>query len=220
VECSDKKTLAIYGAGGLGREVLELAKIVDKWNEIVFIDDINPDRIVSGMQVYDFEKVVSLYKNAEIEFIIGVGEPNVRKILFDKVKSHNYAFTTLIHPSVFISESTIIGEGCVISENAFISCDIKIERNVYLQPMASIGHDTEISNHCVISTFATLAGECKIGECTYIAMSVPVKEKISIGSGSVIGMGSVVLRDIPDNVVAMGNPARAMKMNETGKVFT
>ena len=73
-----------------------------------------------------------------------------------------------------------------------------------------------MKRNTVLSPNVALGGKCNIGENSYIGMSVPVKEGITIGSDTVIGMGSVVLRDIPDGVVAMGNPARAMAKNDHG----
>jgi acyl-[acyl carrier protein]--UDP-N-acetylglucosamine O-acyltransferase len=102
---------------------------------------------------------------------------------------------------------------------SFVSCDVAVGENVLIQPHASLGHDCQIGNHAVLSSFVSLSGECSVGERTYIGMSVPVKETTKIGKDSIIGMGSVVLRDIPDGVIALGNPARPMKENVNKRVF-
>lgn len=215
--------LCIYGGGGLGREVLELSQQINnafhKWDEIIFIDDIRQEKQLCGCKVFSFEEALKIYSTSKIEFIIAVGEPESRRILWEKLINKGCGFTTLIHPKVFIPESTKIKVGAVISSGVFISCGVEICENVYIQPMASIGHDSRISSHCVISTFASFAGHCIVGESSFIAMSVPIKENTSIGCNTIIGMGSVVLRDIPDNVIALGNPARAMQANEHRKVF-
>lgn len=215
--------LCIYGGGGLGREVLELSQQINdafhKWDEIIFIDDIRQEKQLCGCKVFSFEEALKIYSTSEVEFIIAVGEPESRRILWEKLINKNCKLATLIHPKVFIPESTKIKAGTVINSGSFISCGVEIGDNVYIQPMANIGHDSRISSHCVISVFASIAGSCLIGECTYIAMSVPVKENTLIGCNTIIGMGSIVLRDIPDNVIALGNPARAMLTNEHRKVF-
>jgi acyl-[acyl carrier protein]--UDP-N-acetylglucosamine O-acyltransferase len=106
-----------------------------------------------------------------------------------------------------------------VQYNCFVSCNSKIGDNALLLFASCIGHDSIIGNDSVISTLVSISGSCTVGDRTYISVSVPVKEKISIGSDTIIGMGSVVLRDIPDNVIALGNPARPMKNNESGRVF-
>lgn len=215
--------LAIYGSGGLGKEVLELAKQVhavsSKWDEILFVDDVTTETSLFGYKIFSFEKIINMYKDNEIEFVIAVGEPETRKLLWTKVKHAGYKLTALIHPNVFITDRTKVGDGSIICSGVFISCDVDMSENVYVQALAAIGHDCKIGAHSVISSFTSLGGSCTVGECSFVAMSVPVKEKTNIGSNSIVGLGSVVLRDIPDNVVALGNPARAMRVNEDKKVF-
>lgn len=215
--------LAIYGSGGLGKEVLELAKQVNtissNWDEIFFVDDVTTETSLFEHKIFSFDKIINIYKDNEIEFVIAVGEPEIRKLLFSKIKNAGYKLTVLIHPNVFISDRTKVGDGSIICSGVFVSCDVKIEENVYIQALAAIGHDCKIGANSVISSFASFGGTCAVGECSFIAMSVPVKEKTNIGSNSIVGLGSVVLRDIPDNVVALGNPARAMKANDDKKVF-
>lgn len=215
--------LGIYGSGGLGREVLELSNqinaILHKWDDIIFIDDTKTEGLFKNHKIYPFEEILKNYKHNDVEITIAIGEPDARKKLWNKISEYKYSFATLIHPNVYITENTKIGYGTTICSGAYISCDVEICENVYIQPQVCIGHDCKIGKHSVLSPSVALAGNCNIGEGVYIAMSVPVKEKVNIGSESIIGMGSVVIRDIPDNVIALGNPARVMKKNTDKKVF-
>ncbi len=126
---------------------------------------------------------------------------------------------TLIHPEVTIPESTIIGLGVVICKFVSITCDINIGDNVYVHPMACIGHDATIGSHAVISSFVVVAGNCNVKGCSFLAINVILKQGVCIGSNSIIGLASVVYKDIPDNVIALGNPARPMKNNTELRVF-
>lgn len=215
--------LGIYGAGGLGREVLELAKQMEQeskqWEQIFFIDERDFDEDVNGASVKKFSEVINSYSPSEIQFSIAVGEPTTREKLWKKIKSHGYSCATLIHPCVYIPETTMVKEGTVIQVNSFVSCNVCIGENAYVQPMSLIGHDVQIGANSVISTNVAIGGACVIGERVYIGLNVPVKELLTIGSDSVIGMGSVVIRDIPENVIAMGNPARPMKKKDGNTVF-
>lgn len=71
----------------------------------------------------------------------------------------------------------------------------------------------------MLKKFVSISGHVTIGEKTYIGISVPIKQNVNIGSQSIVGMGSAVIRDIPDDVIAFGNPARVMKKNEEHRVF-
>lgn len=85
--------------------------------------------------------------------------------------------------------------------------------------MALLGHDCTVGDHCIISSQVAVSGHAEIGDNVYIAPGVNVRERLQIGSNSVIGMGSDVQRNIPENVIALGNPARAMKYKDDSKVF-
>lgn len=218
-----KRILALYGAGGLGREMLVLAKIINKketkWDQIVFIDDNKHNRKLESIDVLSFEELVEQSKQDETEAIVAIGEPSIKEKLSKKIMDNGIQLGTLIHPDVYIPENTTVGKGTIICQGSYISCNVSIGENVLIQPLASIGHDCIIGNNSVISTFVTLAGACQVGNSTYIGMSVPVKEKTIIGNGAIVGMGSAVFRDIDDNVIALGNPARAMKKNIEKRVF-
>lgn len=215
--------LGIYGTGGLGRETHVLAKQINaigkRWGRLIFIDDARSGNVCENTETYSFAEMCDKYSNKEIEISIAVGEPFLRGMMAQKVSKEGYSLAILVHPSACVSESAKIGLGTIICAGSFVSCGVKIGENVLIQPHGSIGHDCLVGDNAVISSFVSLAGECNIGERVYIGMSVPVKEAITIGKDSIIGMGSVVLRDIPEGVIALGNPARPMKENVDKRVF-
>ncbi len=214
--------LGIYGAGGLGREVLELATIINsqtnKWDDIIFVVDGDAPESVNGAKVYSFENALSTFKN-NIEMVMGIGEPAVREKLFKKIEDNNINSPVLIHPSVYIPNTTTIDKGTIIQYGCFISCNVKIGKNVFLQPQVNIGHDDNIKEGAILSGFANLAGHVTIGKYSYVGLSTAIKENISVGDYSIVGMYSAVYKDIPDEMIAMGNPARPLKKNEDRNVF-
>ncbi|CAM7177608.1 MULTISPECIES: acetyltransferase [Enterobacter] len=209
--------LGIYGAGGLGREVLVLAQQLNssrRWEEIFFIDDVTSENIVAGIPVYHF----ALLDHVNTEIVIALGEPVARQKLAEKVLK-KCALSTLIHPSVFIPPDSQIGAGAILCNGAFISSNVTVGENVLVQPQACLGHDTEVKAHSVISSNVTLAGHCQLGLRVFIGMNCAVKENTAIGDDAIVGMGSAVFSDIPPATISLGNPARAMRKNEQGKVF-
>jgi len=215
--------LGIYGSGGLGCEIFDLAKQInaDKktWEKTVFINDFDRHSSIEGSEILTFEEFQVAYPQNRAEIVIGVGEPKVREVLRQKVIAKGYSLGLLIHPSAFIGTQTHVAAGCIVQYGSFISCNVSVGENVLLQPHASIGHDSNIGNDSVISSFVSISGNCAIGARAYLAPGIPVKEKISVGSDSIIGMGAVVVRDIPGNCIALGNPARPMKNNNENQVF-
>ncbi len=216
--------LAIYGESGLGHEVLDLAihalkHMEGELEQIFFVVDNSLRTKYRSFPIFSFEDMTINFIREEVEFIIAVGEPSDKMRLFKKVKENGYRCKTLIHPTAYISPSAVIAEGTVIQHGAVVSSDSKVGANCFFQGMALIGHDCSVGNNCVISSHVAVSGNVNIGDNTYIAPGVVIKEKINIGANSVIGMGAVVQRDIPDNVIALGNPARPMKYKDDGKVF-
>ena len=219
----NKMILGIYGAGGLGREVFELASVINdknkQWSEIIFIDDADKIDNPRNIRVLKFSDIKNEFNGIDIEICIAIGEPAIRKILYDKIIANGLELTTLVHPDVVIPHSTTIGKGTIICKFLSITCDNVIGNNVYIHPNVCIGHDSIIGEHTVVSSYVDVAGDCQIGSSTFLAINVCMRQGISIGSYTIVGMGSVVHRDIPNNVIALGNPARPMKKNEEHRVF-
>ncbi len=211
--------LAIYGAGGLGREVLELARQINRahprWEGFCFIDDLHANRELKGSPVV----ALSTLNPNEYEVVIAVGEPALRRTLADKARDAGFALPVLMHPGAQVSADAMVQSGCVICSGVFISCDTVIGRNVHLQPNASLGHDCQIGDDCVISSYANLAGHCRVGNGTFIGMNAVIRESTNVGAEAIISMGAAVFNDIAAGVIAMGNPARAIRANDDKKVF-
>ncbi len=215
--------LGIYGSGGHGGDILDLAYAVNsndkRWDGYIFINDYADGQRVREINIMSFDRFLETYSKYEAEIVIAVGEPDVREKLWNKVTKSSFSMATLIHPTVELPETVKIGKGCTIGKNSFISYDVQIGDNTCIQTMACVGHNTIVGKNVVMSSLSNCGGNCRIGNNVYIALNVPVKEHISIGSNTIVGMGAVVLRDLPADVIAMGNPARPMLRNEKKRVF-
>lgn len=215
--------LGIYGAGDLGREVLDIALDINRmscrWDDFLFIDD-NPSKdTLMERQVLPFREVLRRYEVGEMEIVTAVGEPEARKVLREKIRAAGFRMGRCVHPSSRVSDTVQVEEGVVVQSGCYLACGVVLKENAYIQPNAMIGHDCVIGTDSVISPCACLAGHCVVGDKSYIGMAASVKEATTIGTQTVIGMGAIVLCDIPDCVVAFGQPARVVKKNETLRVF-
>jgi sugar O-acyltransferase (sialic acid O-acetyltransferase NeuD family) len=215
--------LYIYCAGGYGKEVLDIAVRVNntykKWDQIFFIDDIIACKVKNGHKVFKFEELDELIKHTPAEFVIANGEPVSRKKIFDKLIVNNYRMTSIIDCNSIISAKSTIAHGVIISPLCSISSDATLMNNSTVNTMSIIGHDVVIGENSVISSMVNIGGESEIGDGTYIGMGALVKEKLKIGNNVIVGMGSVVYNDIPDNMIALGNPARVVRRNDNKKIF-
>lgn len=216
--------LFIYCAGGFGKEILDTAKRINRsneqWDEICFIDDdasLGPE--FYGSKLFTFERVLEKFDLSSFEVSIANGEPFVRKVIYDKVKSNNINLITLVDNSAIISDTAKLGEGVIVTAYCSVSSSAVVGNNVALNTKAIVGHDVRLGEHCVVSSLVNVGGACSVGENSYIGMGVQIKEGLAIGKDVIVGMGAVVYNDIPDEVIALGNPARPMRKNIDKRVF-
>lgn len=146
-------------------------------------------------------------------FSLGVTNPYVKIKIVDVFDISNLNFINIIHNTAVISTTAQLGIGLLINNLAGIGPYAKIGDFV------SVGNSASVNHHCVLEDFVTInpgsmvCGGCKIGRGTSIGANSVIRDGITIGKNSIIGAGSVVIKDIPDNVIAYGNPCKPMRDN-------
>ena len=192
----EKTKIYIYGASGHGKVVADVAKSAG-YKEIIFLDD-----------------------NGELKFspdlpkfpvIIAIGDCKIRANLQKKVSEAGFEIATLIHETAVISPTAKIGRGVVIMPNVVVNADAVINDGVILNSSCVIEHDCKIGKFAHISPNSALAGGVEVGEFSHIGLGSSVIQKIKIGKNCVIGAGSAVIKDIDENCVAVGVPAKVIK---------
>lgn len=213
--------LFIYGNGGLGKEVYDIAtranSMQNRYSEILFINDFNSD----GEKVLSLDDAINRFNNREAcEFIVGVGEVHHRHNLCNKLERYGLNLAKIIDPSAIISPSATIADGVIICPQVWIGPNADIGKNSLLNVAAIIGHDIKVGQNCVISSSTNIGGNCIISNNCFIGMNCTIKEKVKMGQNSVLGMSSSLYRDLDDYHLALGNPARIIqKIDLDFKVF-
>lgn len=216
--------LAFYGAGGMGMECSSLAEKINavdnRWTGFVFVDDgtDKPEELL-GYPVMSFEQALETYGKDNLEFMVGIGEVAVKKAIYEKLKARGCKLTNLINPMSSIHRSVQLGEGVMIGRNAAIGPKVTIGNNVLIRGNTVLGHDCVLEDNVEVCAFSIVGGNTVVGNNTFIGLHSCLREGIKIGANSIIGMGSVVTKDVPDNVVVYGNPARIVRSNDAGRVF-
>ena len=118
----------------------------------------------------------------------------------------------LIDPSAYVHPSAVVPGGCVIYPNCFIGAEAVLGESCFLLSGAVVNHNCAVGKNVVMATGAHLAGSVKVGDRAYIGQDATVRQLLSIGRDTLIGMGAVVIRDVPDHAVMAGNPARLIRM--------
>jgi sugar O-acyltransferase (sialic acid O-acetyltransferase NeuD family) len=213
------KTLCIYGCGGMGREVADLAYNLCRWEKLMFVDDKVKNETVDGIQVYTLDNVLLEFSKEDLEFIVATGEPYLRRILYNKLEEHKLVCTSIIDKKFILPRTSTIGNGTIVHMGATITCNVHIGKGCILNVHTVIGHDVTIGDYTVISPNSTIGGDVHVGANCYLGSGSIIRNGISIGENSIIGMGAVVLKDVNPNSVMVGNPAKLLRENFDSKVF-
>ena len=208
--------LFIYGSGSTGCELVDIANRInqkdERWNKVYFVDDVRQEREHYGCRIYRFEEMLT--ETAAYECCIAQGEPKHRRMLYGKVVEHGIRLATVVDPCAVVSDTATIGAGCIVGPHSFVSNATKLADNAMLEIGAIVGHDIQVGAHSVISSGSIIGGHTVIGTETFIGLNSTVKERVCIGSQCVLGMGSCLLADLDDKLIALGNPARAVRRND------
>lgn len=214
------RDIAIYGAGGLGREVACLIRIIndslpadaEKWNLIGFFDDGKAigerneyGEILGGMEILNkWSKKLSI--------AIAIGLPKHLKKISESITNPLIDFPNLIVPNVifFDKDNMTIGKGNIISLNCTVSCNVSIGNFNFFNGFISIGHDAKIGNFNAVMPGVRISGNVDIGDVNLIGMESVIIQGKKIGNETVVGSNSVIVRNTKDGFTYVGNPAKAI----------
>ena len=208
------KNLVILGAGGLAREVYDLANYCYGNDPDFRIRGFLSDG-PSNIESYGYPPVLSTVNDYEIKqddvFVSGIGNVMDRKKVVEIILKKGGQFINLIHPSVVVSPSVRLGTGIAIKAFSVLASNVTIGDFTFLQSSTICGHDVNIGNFCHVNSFSFFAGCVTVDDLVTINAGTRIVQSRHIGQGSVIGMGSVVIKDVPGGVKVFGNPARTIE---------
>lgn len=201
--------LVILGAGGHGREALDILRAAGTGRPIGFLDA-NPSlKEVDGLPVLGGEEW--LRDHLDLEAIIAIGNPKIVLSLSAKLESWGVRFAGAVSPAAIVSPRASLGAGCLIFPQAFVSAGAVLEPHVTVNVGASVSHDAKVGRGALLNPGARLAGGAIVGAGATIGMNASVIQGRRVGAGCVIGAGAVVIDDIPDGATAVGVPARVVR---------
>lgn len=221
---SEKKLILLGFCAGSIPVITEIADELEGITTFDIIKNIDVDETgrpfkFPGYTIQIFKDEVYDRRNFENNPVqLGVLNSHIKFILFEYFSKSSGIkkdmFISLIHPSCFTSKSSEIGPGCLIEPLCNISSFTEIGFGVTLKRGSSLGHHSKMGDFSNLNPGVTVSGNVSIGEGTEIGTGACVVNNISIGRHCLIGAGSVVTKDIPDGVVAYGNPCKIIRTNE------
>jgi len=209
--------IAIFGAGGFGREVLTLIQGINRaeltYNIIGFFDDgVSKGTVVNGFPVLGCVNDLNNW-SSELAVTVAVGNPQIKKRIVERIHNPRVKFPTLVHPSVIMgdSERIRIGEGSIVCAGCILTTDIQVGRFVILNLACTVGHDAVLSDYSAFMPTCNISGEVTVGEAVFIGTGACIINQVNIGGFAVIGAGAVIIGDIPPKCTAVGVPAKEVK---------
>jgi len=209
-------TLVIWGAGGHGKVVLDLARRTGRYRQICFIDD-DPARV--GQTLCDclvVRKDDAFDAPVDAQLIIAIGSNHIRTEKFLGAQSSRRSMVTLTHPTAVLDPSSTIGTGSVVMAGAILNACVRVGENCIVNTGAILEHDCRIGDHCHISPRATLGGQVIVGPYAHIGIGAVILPRISIGEGAVVGAGAVVIRPVAPFTTVVGVPAKPISHTSKG----
>lgn len=214
------KPIVIVGAGGFGREVHWLIKQINRqreeWNVLGYIDD----NVEVGTEINE-KKVLGnidylLNQKENLSVAIAIGNARVRKQLVEKLSKNLYLeYPNLIAPDVYIDETIQLGKGNIIALGNILTVNIEIEDFNIINLNCTVGHDVKFHNFITVYPGVNISGNVVIGEESELGTNSCIIQGIDIGPETIIGAGSVVIRDIKGGCTVVGNPTRSIKKDKT-----
>lgn len=204
--------MLIIGAKGFAKEILEVLHQLHELENLVFYDDVNkdvPEKLFGQFPILrTFQEAAVYFKTIDNQFTIGIGNPVLRKKLYDRFTSLGGEFTSVISPSAIIGSYGVqIGIGSNILSGSVFSNSIVMGKGCIVYYNSIITHDCKIGDFVEISPAVTLLGRCQIGSYSQIGSNATILPDIKIGKNVNVAAGAVVTKDVPDNCVVAGVPA-------------
>lgn len=193
----------LYGASGHAKVIIDIVNSMGLPIDGIFDDNIN----ICNLKGVD---VKHIWKG-ESPIIISIGYNEIRKRIAEKLDCQ---FAKAIHTSAIISPSVSIDDGSVVVAGAIINADAIIGKHCIINTGASVGHECVISDFVHVAPHSTLCGNVSVGEGSWVGAGSVVIPGVKIGKWCTIGAGAVVIKDVPDNAVVAGVPAKVIKYNK------
>lgn len=213
------KDLIVIGSGGLGRETVWTAERMNaaqpEWNILGFLDDNIQirGRTVDGYKVIG--TVSDAVKYPDAYFVVAIGSARIRRLIAEKLSELcDVKYATLIDPAAVICRERVkIGEGCIICANTYITLDIAIGNHVYIGGNGTVGHDAVIEDFVTLYPGVNVSGTTKIGTGSELGTGTQIIQGLSVGRNTIVGAGSVIVRNLPSDCTAVGVPAKPIKLH-------
>jgi sugar O-acyltransferase (sialic acid O-acetyltransferase NeuD family) len=218
------KKILLFGVGNQVHYTIDIIEKENKYEIAGIIDSVHP----IGSERYGYkvlgrqDNLISIVDEYKIDAgLITIGDNWSRSIVYNAIiqQMPSFEFINAIHPSVIIGKNVELGFGIVMMAGVIVNPLAKIGNFTFFATGCQIEHDCIIEDYASVSAGSVMGGYVTVGKFSAITLGVTILDRLKIGENSVIGSGSLVLKDIPDNVLAHGNPINKVRARAIGEKF-
>jgi sugar O-acyltransferase (sialic acid O-acetyltransferase NeuD family) len=209
------RRIFVYGAGGHGKVVADILACKAESEFAGFVDDREEmwGARVIGLPVFgDGQWLREEAGRSRVAVALGVGNGRARRQIAERCAAWGVGILTLVHARAVVSRSAQLGCGTVVMAGAVVNSDARVGAGAIVNSGAVVEHDVEIGHYAHIAPRAAMGGAARLGEFSHLGMGAVVLERVRVGSHAIVGAGAVVVKNLPDEVVAMGVPARICRL--------
>lgn len=212
-----KARIVIIGAGGHGREFLDVINAVNAsaptWDFAGFVDDQEPDMDILGRLGARWLGTVDEFVNtpSASHYVIGIAEPVTRRRIADQLDGIGMEPATLIHSSAAIGNDVVLGPGTVVCSHVSITTNIRLGRHVHVNRNSTIGHDCRIGDFVTFNPAAVVSGYVTLDDDVTMGTHSAILQGLRVRRNAYIGAGAVVVRDVEPGTTVVGIPARPLQ---------
>jgi acetyltransferase EpsM len=212
---SKKEKVLIWGASGHAMVVADILRLSANFELVGFLDDVHKDRkgqaFFGSTILGGADQLEKLHKQGIRSILLGFGDCNARLRLSEDVRARGFTLATAIHPQAIVARDALIGAGSVVCAGAVVNPGCRVGENVILNTGSSVNHECVIEDGVHIGPGVHLGGRVHVGRTAWIGIGATVKDRVVIGARTIIGCGSLVLKDVPQDYVAYGHPAKVVR---------
>ena len=212
----------IFGSSGHASVLIDAMQLTGELKIVGFLDDTEaPGTVKKGHAIFGGFKDYSAISKRENcnNVVLAIGDNWWRRKIYNELKQFGFQFPIIKHPSAIIASTSVLGAGSVVLANAQVGPGVLVGKLCILNSGSSVDHDCRLSDFSSLAPGVFMGGLVEIGECSHVGVGASISDRKKIGKHTVVGTGSVVVRDIPDFVVAYGNPAKVRRSRAEGEKY-